>query len=417
MSEQTNKPMTDNPILVIGGGISGITAAVEIAEVGRKVILVERLPYLGGNVVRMNNYFPKLCPPGCGLEINFRRISQNSNIDVFTSTIVSSIKGTRGSFIVQARCGAEYVNSNCTACGDCSEVCPVERPNEFNYSFDKTKAVYIPSEMAYPFRYNIDGAYCINEKCKKCVDACKYNAIDLKARESITEFKVSSVILATGWQPFRASFIKDLHYSDYDNVVTNVELERILAENGPFKGRLLRPSDKKIPGLIAFAQCAGSRDENYLPYCSAVCCSASLKHALTISDKYPDTRISIFYIDIRVAGRNEDFLSRVKSYKNIELIKGKVAKIEEQVNSKNLVLEAEDIMSGKKVRKEFDLVVLAGGIIPSEAPVENNMRDDFGFLLPESLPGGIYAAACSKRPMDVSSSLKDATGVALRAIQ
>jgi quinone-modifying oxidoreductase subunit QmoA len=409
--------MTDNPILVIGGGISGITAAVEIAEVGRKVILVEKLPYLGGNVIKMNNYFPKLCPPGCGLEINFRRIRQNSNIQVYTSTIVSSIKGTKGNFIVQASCGAEYVNSNCTACGKCSEVCPVERPNEFNYFIDKTKAIYISSEMAYPFRYNIDGVYCTKEKCKKCVAVCKYDAIDLKAREKIIELKVSSVILATGWQPFQASYIKDLHYTDYDNVVTNVELERILAENGPFKGRLLRPSDKKIPGLVAFAQCTGSRDENYLPYCSAVCCSASLKHALTISDKYPDARISIFYIDIRVAGRNEDFLSRVKSYKNIELIKGKVAKIEELPNSKNLVLEAEDIISGIKLKKEFDLVILAGGIRPSETPVKSNMKDDFGFLLPGFLPEGIYAAACSKRPMDVSSSLKDATGVALRAIQ
>jgi quinone-modifying oxidoreductase subunit QmoA len=409
--------MTKNPILVIGGGISGITAAVEIAEVGRKVILVERLPYLGGNVVKMHNYFPKLCPPVCGLEINFRRIKQNSNITVYTSTIVSSITGTKGNFIVQVKSEAEYVNANCTACGECSEVCPEERPNEFNYFFDKTKAIYISHEMAYPFRYNIDDVYCIKQKCNKCVNVCKYNAIDLEAKEKVFKLGVSSVILATGWKPYQAEYIKDLHYADYDNIVTNVELERLLAENGPNNGMLLRPSDKKIPGLIAFAQCAGSRDENHLPYCSAVCCSASLKHALTISDKYPDAKISIFYIDLRVTGRNEDFLSKVKSYKNIELIKGKVAKIEEQRNSKNLILEAEDILSGIKVKKEFDLVVLAGGIRPAETPLEDNLKDDFGFLIPESLPEGIYATACSKRPMDVSSSLKDATGIALRAIQ
>jgi quinone-modifying oxidoreductase subunit QmoA len=409
--------MINNPILVIGGGISGITAAIEIAEVGRKVILVERLPYLGGNVVKMNNYFPKLCPPVCGLEINFRRIKQNNNITVYTSTTVSSITGTKGNFIVQVKSGAEYVNSNCTACGECSEVCPEERPNEFNYFFDKTKAIYISHEMAYPFRYNIDDVYCIKEKCHKCVDVCKYDAIDLAAREKVFKLKVASVILATGWKPYQAEYIKDLHYTDYDNVVTNVELERMLAENGPDNGKLLRRSDKKNPGLVAFVQCAGSRDENHLPYCSAVCCSASLKHAITISDKYPDTKISIFYIDIRVSGRNEDFLSKVKSYKNIKLIKGKVAKIEQAGNSKNLILEAEDILSGIKVKKEFELVVLAGGIIPSETPVKSNLKDDFGFILPESLPEGIYATACSKKPMDVSSSLKDATGAALRAIQ
>jgi quinone-modifying oxidoreductase subunit QmoA len=409
--------MTINPILVIGGGISGITAAVEIAEVGRKVILIEKLPYLGGNVVKMNNYFPKLCPPNCGLEINFRRINQNNNITVYTSTTVTSITGTKGNFIVQVKSKPEYVNSNCTACGECSEVCPQERPNEFNYFFDKTKAIYISHEMAYPFRYNIDDVYCIKQKCKKCLDVCRYDAIDLTAKDKIFELRVSSVILATGWKPYQAEYLKDLHYTDYDNIVTNVELERLLAENGPDNGMLLKPSDKKIPGKIAFAQCAGSRDENHLPYCSAVCCSASLKHALTIADKYPDIKITIFYIDIRITGRNEDFLFKVKTYKNIKLVKGKIAKIEEDVNSKKLILEVEDILSGIKVKKGFDLVVLAAGIRPSENPIENKLKDDFGFLIPESLPEGIYATACSKRPMDVSSSLKDATGIALKAIQ
>lgn len=409
--------MTDNPILVIGGGISGITAAVEIAEVGRKVVLVERLPYLGGNVVKMNNYFPKLCPPGCGLEINFRRIKQNKNITVYTSTTVDSITGTKGNFIVQVKSEAEYVNSNCTACGECSEVCPEERPNEFNYFFDKTKAIYISHELAFPFKYNIDDVYCIKQKCNRCVDICKYDAIDLTAREKIFKLTASSIIIAAGWEPYHTGLIKDLHYSECENIITNVELERLLAENGPNNGKLLRPSDKKNPRSIAFAQCAGSRDENHLPYCSAVCCSASLKHALTISDKYPGIKISIFYIDLRVTGRNEDFLSKVESYKNVELIKGKVAKIEEAGNSKNLILETEDILSDRKVKKEFDLVVLAGGILPSKTPVQNNLKDNFGFILPESLPEGIYATACSKRPMDVTSSLKDATGIALRAIQ
>ncbi|UCH13738.1 MAG: CoB--CoM heterodisulfide reductase iron-sulfur subunit A family protein [Bacteroidales bacterium] len=409
--------MSDYPILVIGGGISGITAAVEIAEVGRRVVLIERMPYLGGNVVKMNNYFPKLCPPGCGLEINFRRIKQNNNITVYTSTVVESISGTKGNFIIQAKSKAEYINSNCTGCGECTEVCPEERPNEFNYFFDKTKAIYISHEFAFPFKYNIDDMFCIKQKCNRCVDICKYNAIDLTAGEKKFKLMASSIIIAAGWEPYQAGLIKDLHYSEYENIITNVELERLLAENGPDKGKLLRPSDNESPKSIAFAQCAGSRDENHLQYCSAVCCSASLKHALTISEKYPDIKINIFYIDIRVSGRNEDFLSRVEEYENIKLIKGKVAKIEEAGNSKNLILEAEDILSCRKVKKEFDLVVLAGGIRPSGTPVQNNLKDNTGFILPESLPEGIYATGCSKRPMDVTSSLKDATGMALKAIQ
>jgi quinone-modifying oxidoreductase subunit QmoA len=409
--------MADKPILVIGGGISGITAAIEIAEVGKKVILIEKLPYLGGNVIKMNNYFPKLCPPACGLEINFRRIRQNNNITVYTSTTVTGITGTKGDFVIQARSDPAYINSNCTACGECAKVCPEERPNEFNYCFDKTKAVYLSHEMAYPFRYNIDDKYCRKEECKKCIDVCRYSAIELAAEEKYFTLHASSVIIATGWKPYDMHNVESLHFGEYKNVVNNVELERLLAENGPDRGRLLRPSDKKVPQSVAFVQCAGSRDENHLQYCSAVCCSASLKHALTIADRHPQVSISIFYIDIRVSGRNEDFLSRVEKYENIVLIKGKAAKIEEEGKSKNLVVEAEDILSERKIKKEFELVVLAGGIKPSENPLQEGVKDDDGFIMEESLPAGIIAAACSKRPMDVSSSLKDATGAALRAIQ
>jgi quinone-modifying oxidoreductase subunit QmoA len=409
--------MADNPVLVIGGGISGITAAIEIAEVGRQVILIEKLPFLGGNVIKMNNYFPKLCPPACGLEINFRRIRQNTNITVHTSATVTGIEGSKGDFAIHIQSGPDYVNSNCTACGECAEVCPVERPNDFNYCFDKTKAIYLPHEMAYPFRYNIDDKYCRKEECKKCADVCRYKAIELAAVAKHFTLHASSVIIATGWKPYDMQNVENLHFGEYENIVNNVELERLLAENGPDRGILLRPSDKKVPGSVAFVQCAGSRDEKHLHYCSAVCCSASLKHALTIADRHPQVIISIFYIDLRVSGRNEDFLSRVEKYKNIELIKGKAAKIEENGNSKNLVIEAEDILSERKIRREFELVVLAGGIKPSENPLQEGVKDDYGFIMEESLPPGIIAAACSKRPMDVSSSLRDATGAALRALQ
>jgi len=405
----------NKPTLVVGGGISGITTAVEIAEVGKEVILIEQKPYLGGNVIKMNNYFPKLCPPACGLEINFRRIRQNSRIKYYTSTTLLEISGEKNNFNVKLRSAPQYVKDNCTACGKCVEVCPVERPDEFNYDFTKTKAIFFPHEMAFPSKFSIDDRYCKKESCNKCVEICEYNAIDLSAKEKFFFLEVSSVVFATGWKNYDASLIENLHYSDFKNVVTNVEFERLIASNGPGKDKLIRPSDNKEPKEVVFVQCAGSRDENHLPYCSAVCCPASLKHALSIQEKYPDSRIKIFYIDLRVSGRNEDFLVKVEENKNIELIKGKVAKIEEVDETKNLIVEAEDVLYGKKMKHEADLVVLATGIVPVITDLNLN-KDQNGFLT-EIQQEGIHVVSCCKKPMDVSSSVKDATAAALKAIQ
>jgi len=401
--------------LVIGGGISGITAAVEIAETGYEVILVEKEAYLGGNVVKMNNYFPKLCPPACGLEINFRRIRQNPRITVFTSTEVVAIVGTRDNFTANLRHKPQYVTDHCTVCGKCTEVCPVERPDPFNYAFTQTKAIYLAHEMAFPLKYHIDDTCCLMDECAKCIAVCEYHAIDLTAGETHHSVEVSSVILATGWKNYDASRIELLNYNTFQNVVTNVEFERLLAPGGAGGGQLVRPSDRKTPKTIAFVQCAGSRDESHLPYCSAVCCSASLKHALTVLQRYPDSKIKIFYIDLRVTGRNEDFLSRVKENHNIELIKGKVAGVKEIADSNNLIIEVENIMAGKKIREEFEMVVLATGIMPSDIGI-NLLQGPDGFYQ-SGQEEGIITAGCCKMPMDVSSSVKDATSAALKAIQ
>ncbi len=403
------------PILIIGGGISGITAAVELAEAGREVILVEQKPYLGGNVVKMNNYFPKLCPPSCGLEINFRRIRQNPRINIYPSSTVRNINGEKGNFQAEILTAPRNVKDTCTACGDCVDVCPEERPDEFNYSLTNTKAIFLPHEMAFPMKFTIDDQYCKKESCNKCVDVCSYNAIDFSAREEKTVAEVSAVIVASGWQNADAGRLETLNYLSSENIVTNVEFERLLAPNGPGNGKLLRPSDKGEPKEIAFVQCAGSRDENHLPYCSAVCCSASLKHALSIQDKLPDCKVKIFYIDLRVSGRNEDFLQRVEQHDNIALIKGKVGRIEEHSETKKLIVEAEDILHGVKERYEADMVVLATGIVP-HPPATMFITDNDGFLTDEQKEG-IFGIACSTKPMDVSSSVKEATAAALKAMQ
>jgi quinone-modifying oxidoreductase, subunit QmoA len=409
--------MPENKILVAGGGISGITTAVEAAEAGYEVILIERLPYLGGRVAGMNRYFPKLCPPYCGLEINFKRIKNNKRITVFTSTEIKNISGTKGNFNVELIRKPEFVNENCTVCSECEKVCPADRPDEFNYNSSKTKAIYLPHEMAFPYKYSIDEIYCIKENCNKCLEVCKYDAIDLSAQTTVFNEKVAGIVFATGWKPYNASLIENLGFDKFPDVITNVMMERLAAPNGPTNANILRPSDNTKPKTIAYVQCAGSRDEKHLPYCSAVCCSASLKQALYIIEKEPETKIKIFYIDLRLSGRNEDFLNKIKSVKNIELIKGKVGLIEQNPENKALNAIAEDIMSGKIIKEEFDMIVLATGMQPETINLKNIKCDESGFIIPEFLEDGIFAASCTKKPLDVSSSLKDATGMALKAIQ
>ena len=408
---------TTQSVLVVGGGMSGLTAAVEIGEVGYDVIIVEKRPYLGGRVAQLHQYFPKLCPPYCGLEINFRRIKDNPHIKFFTSAEVEKILGQAGNFDVTIRIKPRHVNNNCTICGKCVEACPEERTDEFNYGLSKTKAIYLPHEMAFPAKYAIDEAVC--NKCGKCVEVCPYNAIDLNEEVKTIDLKVGAIIWATGWKPYDATKMDKLGFGKYPNVITNVMMERLAAVNGPTKGKILRPSDHKEPKSIAFVQCAGSRDENHLPYCSAICCLASMKQANYVKELYPDTKIYIFYIDLRAFGRFEDFYNRIKENENISFIKGKVANITE-TKDKTLIVEAEDALAAKKIKQEVEMVVLATGMMPvtteEKVPAEGIVYDEFNFL-PDLEDGGIYAAGCSKRPMDVASCVQDATGAALKAIQ
>jgi len=397
------------PVVIIGGGISGITAALELSEAGKEVILVEKEAWLGGNVVRMHNYFPKLCPPACGLEINFRRIRSNPRIKVLTHTTVTGIEGEKGNFHVTVRTGPRMVSDMCTSCGDCVDVCPEERPDAFNYNFGTTRAIYLPHALAYPQVFNIDTEVCKGSACAKCVSACTYDAIDLNATVVEETLEAHAVVSATGWKHYDAGKIEGLNYLSSPDIVTNVEFERLLSLTGPGKGKLAKPSDGSEPRKIAFVQCAGSRDENHLPYCSAVCCSASLKHALNVAELNKENSATIFYIDLRVTGRNEDFLAKVEQNSRINLVKGKVAKIE--AGGEGLVVIAEDITSGKKVHENFDLVVLATGIVPNSGPAKFSVNKD-GFLTGDQ-DAGLRAAACARKPMDVSASVKDATAAAL----
>jgi quinone-modifying oxidoreductase subunit QmoA len=420
MAENRGAP-ANGSILVVGGGISGLTTALEAAEVGYEVFLVEKNPYLGGRVAQLNQYFPKLCPPTCGLEINFRRIKDNPKIKVFTLAEVTSVKGEPGSYDVSIKIKPRYVNENCTACGDCADACETEINSEFDFGMKRIKGAHLPFAMAFPSRYIISPQIVGTEDGNRCKAACKYDAVELDMKEKTLDLKVGAVVWATGWQPYDASRMDNLGFGMYPNIITNMMMERMAAPNGPTKGVVQRPSDDKAPESIAFVQCAGSRDENHLPYCSYICCMASLKQATYIRAQYPDAKIYIFYIDLRAPGqRYEKFYQTIKEDKNVFFIKGKVAEVSEDAQTKNITVVAENAVTGEKIRQKVDMVVLATGMQPTAAtaklPADLTYTED-GFIVNDFEKGGMFAAGCANKPADVVSSNQNATGMALKAIQ
>ena len=420
MTEETAAP-TSGSILVVGGGISGLTTALEAAEVGYEVFLVEKNPFLGGRVAQLNQYFPKLCPPTCGLEINFRRIKDNPRIKVLTLANVEKVDGTPGNYDVSIKLAPRYVNENCTCCGDCAAASQTEIDSEFDFGMQKVNGAYLPFEMAFPARFVISPEIIGSDDAQRCKDACKYDAVDLEMEAKTLNFNVGSIVWATGWEPYDATKIDNLGFGQYPNIITNMMMERLASPNGPTKGKIVRPSDDKDPESIAFVQCAGSRDENHLPYCSYICCMASLKQATYVRERYPDAKIYVFYIDLRTPGlRYERFYEQIKKDENIFLIKGKVAEVSEDPTNKNISVVAENAVTGEKIHQTVEMVVLATGMQPTAAttklPADLTYNDD-GFIINDFETGGMFAAGCANKPADVVSSNQNATGMALKAIQ
>ncbi|HLB25096.1 MAG TPA: heterodisulfide reductase subunit A, partial [Nitrospirota bacterium] len=389
--------------------------AVEAAEVGYQVHLVEKEAYLGGRVAQLNKYFPKLCPPYCGLEINFRRIRPNPDISVMTMTEVTSVEGGPGNFRVTLKTSPRYVNGNCTGCDKCAQACPAERANAFNYGMDKTKAAYLPHIMSFPMRYVIDKSACTGDCGKACQDACKYDAVELDMQAETKTVEVGSIVYATGWKPYEMSKLTILGGGVPKNVISNVMMERLASPGGPTAGKILRPSDGREAKNVAFVQCAGSRDENHLSHCSSICCMASIKQAFYLREQYPDSKAEIFYIDLRTPGRYEKFLNRAEADEGIALTKGKVARVSEDPETGDVTLTVEDVFGGVKKDVTVDMLVLATGMEPNGAA--QTALNQEGFAVSELQKPGIFSAGVAKSPVDVMTSIQDASGVALKAIQ
>ena len=405
-------------VLVVGGGMAGISAAVESAELGHEVYLVEKAESLGGKVAGMHRYFPKLCPPYCGLEINYRRIKENPRISVFTSAEVTKIEGTAGDYTATVKIRPRYIAEDLT--DPIGPYADLEKsvPNGFNFGMDKKRAVQVPHELAFPYLPVVDSAVFSNPELKAKVEGLP--GVDLTQQDKEMTLKVGSVIWAAGWTPYEVEKVDYLGYHKYPDVITNLEMERLAAVNGPTGGKLLRPSDGKPVKRAAFVQCAGSRDEHHLPYCSTICCMGSLKQSSYVRESDPESEVWIFYIDIR-ANRYEAFYRKVQDDKNVHLIKGKPGRILRNAAG-DMVVVSEDMNSDGIVEVPVDLVVLASGMVPATATekvpyfgADTLVYDKYGFMAPDQGNAAIYPAGCVKRPVDVASTVQDASAAALKA--
>jgi quinone-modifying oxidoreductase subunit QmoA len=417
----TDVVATNETILVVGGGISGMTAALEAAECGKDVVLVEKNPSLGGRVSQLYKYFPKLCHPTCGMEINLKRLRANKRIRVLTLAEVSAISGKPGDYTATLKISPRYVNEHCTACGACAEAVTAEFDNEFNYGLGKRKGAYLTSAMAYPQRYVLDPRIIGTPDAEKAKAACKYDAVDLNMKEEKVSLKVGAVVWATGWKPYDANKIQPYGYDRYKNVITSVEFERMLDPFGPTGGKLVRPSDGKEAKNVAFIQCAGSRDRNHLKHCSRICCMASLKQSTYVREKYADdASVSIYYIDIRAIDRFEDFYKKVQADPKVKFIKSKVANITEDQATGDPILHGVDTEGYHRYDNKHDLVVLAIGMEPSvdASKIMPGVKADVsGFIDINATTEAVFGAGCASNALDVNRSVQSATAGALRAIQ
>ncbi len=406
---------SSKPLLIVGAGIAGVTAALEAAEAGADVVLVERDPSVGGRVLRNHNYFPKLCPPTCGMEINVRRLERNPRIRVITSTDVAEANLAGGVWSVTLKTAPKYVNERCTACGDCEDACKDQVKDPFNLEMKDVPAVRLFHPEAWPHMYTLDKDAC-SDGGSAAKDACTFNAIDLDAKETEETLEVSAVILATGWHPYPLENLADLGGGELPDVIANVNMERMVAPNGPTEGKI-KKADGNAPTKVAFVQCAGSRDVNHLPYCSGVCCLASLKQAIYVREQLPEAEVTMYYIDRRTPGRNEDMLTRVAGMDGVKLVKGKVGSVTAGSGGM-MALRLEDVEAGQLIEAEADLVVLATGMEPNTKldgmPFGSAMDDD-GFGLDDA-EKKVFVAGVTRRPEDVAASTRDATGAAAKAI-
>ena len=440
---QLNAPLTpgESPVtkraLVIGGGIAGIQTALDIADAGFPVDIVETKPTIGGKMAQLDKTFPTLDCAACILTPKMVDVAQNDKIRIFSYSEVTGVKGFVGNFEVTIKRRARYVKEDvCTGCGLCTEKCPQRKiANEFNLGMDNRRAIYIPFAQAVPKVATIDPNYCMmlkTGKCGVCSKVCSAGAIDYKAKDEFLEEKYGAIVVATGFNPISMEKFNEFAYADSKDVITSLELERLMNAAGPTGGTLLRPSDNEHPHTIVFVQCVGSRCEACAQkgkeYCSKICCMYTAKHAMLIRDKYPDTEVYVFYIDVRTPGKNfDEFYRRAVEEYGVHYIKGMVGKVSPQ--GKKLMVQGSDLIYGKQLHIEADLVVLAAAIEPDKSArplatmltASMDTNDFFTEAHPklrpvESPTAGVFLSGTCQGPKDIPETVSQAGAAASKVI-
>jgi heterodisulfide reductase subunit A len=420
-------------VLVIGGGIAGIQASLDLADAGARVVLVEKQATIGGIMAVLDKNFPTL---DCSICIEAPKMSQvdlHPNIEIISQAEVESVEGQAGSFRVGIRQRTRYVTDECTRCGECAQACPVVRPNEFDSGMAVRKAIYTPIPQAVPGAYLIDIESCLNDPpnyipCDRCYEACAPKAIDFNLpAEKHIEVEVGSIIVAVGYKSFDPRLSKEFGYGEHPDILTAMEFERLISSAGPTGGEILRPSDGKHPDKILFVLCVGSRDQRFHRYCSRFCCMYSIKHAYQAIDHGVEN-VDVLYMDIRAFGKGFDGFWQRTQEAGARFLRGRPARISSNGNQSLRVLY-EDTERGARVEDDYDMVVLANAASPSSGMTDLAQclgieLDEDGFVRAQENEGGlvvtsrdgIYAAGCAAGPKDIPDSVAEGSGAAALAL-
>lgn len=425
---EASKVGVTNSSLVIGGGVAGIQSALDLADMGFKTYMVERNPTIGGRMGQLDKTFPTLDCSMCILAPKMVDVAKHENIELITYAEVKEVHGYIGNFTVKVEKKPRFIDEElCVGCGSCVEVCPIEIPNYFDEGIGMVKAAYIPFPQAVPLCATIDKDYCI--ECNLCDQICERGAVKHDQLPESIELEVGTIIAATGYDPFDPSGIYQYGYGRYTNVITAMEIERMINASGPTEGHVIKPSDGKEPKRVAFIHCVGSRDEQIgKSYCSRVCCMYSMKNAQLCIDHEPDTEVTCYYMDIRAFGKGfEEFYKNSQEKYGIEFLRGKPAQIFEN-DDLTLTVRAEDTLLGKITEYTYDMVVLSIGL---EAPEgSNELRQTLGLsrsadgfymeahpkLRPvDTLTDGVYIAGVAQGPKDIPDAVAQGSAAASRA--
>jgi heterodisulfide reductase subunit A len=427
--------MTSSNILVIGAGISGISASLDLAEAGYRVILVEKYPSVGGRMAQLDKTFPTLDCSICILAPKMVEVARHPNIELLTYSEVQEVSGSAGDFKVEVNKKARYVDiDKCTGCGACMEKCPMKKiPNEFEESMGNRTAIYIPFPQAVPRKATVDPEKCLwltKGACKLCLEACPAEAINFEQKDETVEYDIASIIVATGFDLIDPSILHRYHYGEYKNIITGMQFERLLSASGPTGGEIVRPSDKKHATNLAFIACVGSRNVDVCAYCSKFCCMYMVKESVVAREHAADVNATIFFNDTRTIGKNqEEFIERAKEEYGVKYFRGIPGDIREDPITHNLIVKHANLDTGEVESANFDMVILANAVIPRRdasklAEILGIKMNELGFFkTPDSLEDssstvpGIFITGSCQSPDDIANSVAKASGAASLASQ